>query len=88
MRATLHAFGYALHPEKGWCVYHRRDEPEITGVILTRHGGVRLPDHLRRVMQDLARGKETREFQRLEGYRGYAAMVARRPGLSRSRKNR
>src|SRR5262249_29363620 len=55
VRAALHEFGYALHPEKGWRVYERRDEAEVTGVVLTRHGGVRLPDRLRQVMQDLSR---------------------------------
>jgi RNA-directed DNA polymerase len=79
VRATLHAFGYALHPEKGWCVYHRRDEPEITGVILTRHGGVRLPDRLRGVMQALVRSGDAHDARRLDGYRGYTAMVTRRP---------
>jgi hypothetical protein len=81
VRAVLHEFGYALHPEKGWAEHHRRDEPEITGVILTRRGGVRLPDRLRQVMQELARSKDGRDARRLEGYRGYAEMVARRPGL-------
>src|SRR5262249_11044615 len=28
VRATLHAFGYVLHPEKGWNVYERDDEAE------------------------------------------------------------
>ena len=28
VRATLHEFGYTLHPEKGWRVHQRRDEPE------------------------------------------------------------
>ena len=51
VRASLHEFGYILHPKKGWQVRLRRDEPEITGVILTRHGRVRLPDRLRRAMR-------------------------------------
>jgi RNA-directed DNA polymerase len=79
VRAALHEFGYALHPKKGWRVYHRRDEPEITGVILTRHGGVRLPEPLRRAMRTLRRSGDPRDADRLAGYRGYAAMVRKRP---------
>ncbi|MCI0463982.1 MAG: reverse transcriptase family protein [Gemmataceae bacterium] len=86
VRATLHEFGYELHPEKGWCVYSRLAEPEITGVILTRRGGVRLPERLQRVMRTLAGSKDALDAQRLEGYRGYSAMVARRPGRRRARK--
>jgi hypothetical protein len=78
VRAALHEFGYELHPEKGWCVHRRRDEPEITGVILTRRGGVRLPERIRRVMQVLARSAGERAARRLEGYQAYAAMVTRR----------
>jgi RNA-directed DNA polymerase len=79
VRSALHEFGYALHPEKGWRVYGRGDEPEVTGAILTRTGRVRLPDRLRRLMRTLARSADPRDAQRLEGYKGYAAMVTRRP---------
>jgi RNA-directed DNA polymerase len=79
VRATLHEFGYALRSDKGWCVHLRSDEPEVTGVVLARNGGVRLPERLRRVMQSLARSDRLRDAQRLEGYQGYAAMVTRRP---------
>jgi RNA-directed DNA polymerase len=86
VRATLHEFGYALHPDKGWCVYRRGDEPEITGVILTRRGRVRLPEHIHEVMQSLRRSADARDAQRLQGYLAYAAMVARRPVGRRARK--
>jgi hypothetical protein len=79
VRATLHEYGYVLHPEKGWRVYRRRDEPEITGVILTRHGGVRLPDRMRQTMRALAWSRDPRDADRLGGYRGYEAMVRKRP---------
>jgi hypothetical protein len=79
VRAALHEFGYMLHPKKGWRPYRRRDEPEITGLILTRHGGVRLPDRLRRVMGALRRSDEPGDADRLAGYWGYQAMVRRRP---------
>jgi hypothetical protein len=86
VRSVLHEAGYALHPEKGWRVYHRRDEPEVTGVILARQGGVRLPERLRRVMRALSRSRDARDACRLEGYRGYAEMVTRPPGSRRGRK--
>jgi hypothetical protein len=79
VRTTLHAFGYALHPHKGWRVHHRRDEPEVTGVILTRHGRVRLPDRVRQTMRALGRRPDPRAAERLAGYRGYEAMVQARP---------
>ena len=79
VRATLHEFGYILHPNKGWRVHQRRDEPEITGVILTRHGRVRLPDHLRRVMRGLGRSNNPHDACRLAGYIGYQAMIQKRP---------
>ena len=79
VRSALHEFGYALHPEKGWRVYQRSDEPEVTGAILTRTGRVRLPDRLLRAMRALARSADPRDLQRLEGYQGYAAMMTKRP---------
>ncbi len=81
VRAVLHEFGYTLHLEKGWRVYHRRDEPEITGVILTRHGRVCLPDNLRRAMRALTHSKDPRDARRLAGYQGFQAMVTKRPRL-------
>jgi hypothetical protein len=80
VRVILHEYGYTLHPEKGWRMYHRRDEPEITGVILTRHGRVCLPAAMKRRMRKLGRSADPRDAARLEGYRGYEAMVTRRPG--------
>lgn len=79
VRAVLHEFGYAPHSQKGWLVFERGDEPEVTGAVLSRSGGVRLPDRVRRAMRLLARGADPRDAQRLEGYRGYAAMVTKRP---------
>ena len=79
VRGVLHEFGYSLHPKKGWRVHQRRDEPEITGVILTRHGRVRLPDRLRRAMRALEHSDDPRDADRLAGYQGYQAMVRRRP---------
>jgi RNA-directed DNA polymerase len=79
VRATLHEFGYILHPNKGWRVHQRRDEPQITGVILTRRGRVRLPDHLRRVMRRLKHSDNPHDACRLAGYFGYQAMIQIRP---------
>jgi RNA-directed DNA polymerase len=79
VRAVLHEFGYILHLKKGWMLHHRRDEPEITGVILTRNGRVRLPDHLLRAIRTLSRSDNPRDADRLAGYQGYQAMVHKRP---------
>jgi hypothetical protein len=79
VRAALHEFGYTLHPKKGWRMYQRRDEPEITGVILTQHGRVRLPDRLRRAMRALRYSDDPRDVWRLAGYLGYQAMIQKRP---------
>jgi hypothetical protein len=79
VRSALSEFGYELNGTKGWCVFDRCDEPEVTGAILTRAGGVRLPDRLRRVMRELARSGNPRDAQRLRGYEGYAAMISRPP---------
>ncbi|MFO0844325.1 MAG: reverse transcriptase family protein [Gemmataceae bacterium] len=79
VRTALHEFGYVLHPKKGWRVYRRRDEPEVTGLILTRHGGVRLPDRLRETMRRLGRSGDPGALERLAGYKGYEAMVRKRP---------
>jgi hypothetical protein len=79
---TLLEFGYRLHPTKGWCLHTRGDEPEVTGVILTRRGKVRLPARLREIMARLARSRDPADGQRLEGYRAYEVMVTRRhPGV-------
>jgi hypothetical protein len=86
VRGVLHEFGYALHPEKGWRVQHRHDEPKVVGLILTRQGRVRLPDEVRQTMHTLARSDDPRDLDRLAGYRGYAAMIGARPGRRRSRK--
>lgn len=79
VRATLHEFGYLLHPKKGWRLHERRDEPEITGVILTRHGRVRLPDRARQKMRRLRRGREPGDADRLAGYVGYWTMIRKPP---------
>ena len=78
VRGALHEFGYALHPDKGWRVHELRDEPEITGLVLTRSGGVRLPERIREVMRVLARSSDPHDAERLEGYRGYARLVTGR----------
>jgi hypothetical protein len=84
VRAVLHEFGYVPHPKKGWRLQHRREEPEITGVILTRHGRVRMPDRVRRAMRALRHGDSPQDVERLAGYLGYEAMVCR-PGRRKYR---
>lgn len=88
VRGVLHEFGYTLHPEKGWRVHHRHDEPEITGLILTRRSRVRLPDVLRRLMRELSMSKDPHDLQRLVGYEGYEAMVTARPRRSSTPRER
>lgn len=79
VRATLSEFGYALHPKKGWRVHRRSDEPEITGVILTRNGKVRLRDAMRRTMDALAVSDHPQDAGRLAGCLAFEAMLAERP---------
>ncbi|MCI0704387.1 MAG: reverse transcriptase family protein [Planctomycetia bacterium] len=104
VRAVLHEFGYALHPTrqegvaggtrggfpltKGWRIYDRLDEPEVTGAILTSSGGVRLPERLRLVMRELARSSDPRDLERLKGYMGYAAMLTSRAARRKARKKK
>jgi hypothetical protein len=85
VRAALHEIGYTLHPRKGWQVHDRRDEPVITGVVLTRYGGVRLPDHLRRAKAALTHSDDPGAAARLQGYLGYEAMIRKRPRRRGSR---
>jgi len=88
VRIALHEFGYMLHPSKGWRVYYRSDEPEVTGVILTRSGGVRLPERLLRVMRSLAWSRDPRDLERLKGYQGYSAMLTSRAARRKARKKK
>ena len=79
VRATIRQFEYTLHPRKGWHVWYRRDEPEVTGVILTKRGGVDVPDSMRAIMKTLKRTAKTEEQKRkLAGYEGYRKMIRRR----------
>lgn len=77
IRAILRTAGYELHPQKGWQVYHKRDEPQITGVILTQEGGVEIPDWVKWRIAELRRSKD--DNHRLQGYLAYRKMVERRP---------
>jgi hypothetical protein len=83
VRSLLSEFGYTLHPEKGWRVQYRRDEPEMVGVVLTRGGKVRLPEEVRRKMANLRGSSDPRDIARLAGYKGYASMLTRRPKVGR-----
>lgn len=79
VRAVLHEFGYALHPKKGWRVFHQlRGDPEVTGVILTRRG-VRLPEAMKQRIRRLAASDNPADARRLEGYAAYEATILRRP---------
>jgi RNA-directed DNA polymerase len=82
VRAILREMGYRLHSEKGWKVYQRRDEPEITGVILSKHGDVRIPEAIARTIRELERRGNPDDHDRLAGYRAYRNMVENRPAPS------
>jgi RNA-directed DNA polymerase len=75
IRSALGEYGYHLHD---WRVWEDSDEPQITGITLTKRGGVALPDELRATMRQLARSRDPVDQARLQGYRSYEAMVARR----------
>lgn len=79
VRAILHESGYQLHPRKGWHVWNRREEPKITGVVLTKRGQVELPESMRRLMRALSQSKDITDRARLAGYEGYEAMIKRAP---------
>jgi RNA-directed DNA polymerase len=87
VRAVLHAHGYVLNDSKGWRVLTRADKPEITGAVLTRDGRVDVPEHIRATMRQLAVSNDTDAARRLAGYRGYAAMITKRP-VQRPNRNR
>ncbi|NDJ52073.1 MAG: RNA-directed DNA polymerase [Chloroflexi bacterium] len=75
IRGILREHGYRLHPRKGWRVWLRRDEPELTGLILTRRGGVDIPDSMKVIMRELEKGQSEDQAQRLSGYEGFRHMV-------------
>lgn len=77
VRKRLREVGYTLHPRKGWHVWHRHEQPELTGLVLRRNGGVELPESLKRIMRTLAQSQHPHDRARLAGYQGYEAMVRR-----------
>jgi RNA-directed DNA polymerase len=79
VRALLRQSGYTLHPRKGWHVWNRRDEPQVTGVILKRHGDVDIPDSMLRIMRALSDSRDPLDQARYAGYQGYRTMVTREP---------
>lgn len=78
VRSQLRQAGYTLHPTKGWQIWRRRDEPELTGLVLTRRGTVELPAALRQQIRALERSNDPLDRQRLQGYAGFAAMLRRK----------
>jgi len=79
VRRVLHDYGYRLHARKGWRVWRRGENAEITGLVLTRDGGVDVPPEMREHMRDLKRGGTPEDLLRLAGYEGYRQMVQRGP---------
>jgi RNA-directed DNA polymerase len=79
--ASLHEFGYELKAEK-WHQYRAEDEPEITGLILRKHGKVTIPDAMRQKIRQLEQNEA--ESSRLAGYRGFQKMAEKAPRLQRN----
>ncbi|MBX3083492.1 MAG: RNA-directed DNA polymerase [Anaerolineae bacterium] len=79
VRSVLHEYGYALHPDKGWQVWDRDEEPTITGVVITKHGSVDIPDSMKRIMRTLQQHGTAADDTRLQGYQGYQRMITREP---------
>jgi hypothetical protein len=77
VRGVLRQYGYSLHPDKGWHVWDRRDEPTITGVVVTRRGTVDIPDSMKHIMRTLGRSADPDDQVRLAGYKGYQQMITR-----------
>jgi RNA-directed DNA polymerase len=82
VRATLSEYEYRLNATKGWRVYERGDEPEITGAVLTKQGKIALPEHIRQTMRQLARSRDPYDATRLDGYRAYESMLKNKPKLA------
>jgi len=83
IRSILRAEGYDLHPQKGWNVYQKRDEPQVTGVILTKNGGVAVPDWVNQRIEDLKKSSKHDEQaqNRLLGYFSYKLMIEKRKAM-------
>ncbi|MDX2078215.1 MAG: reverse transcriptase family protein [bacterium] len=83
IRAILRAEGYDLHPKKGWNVYHKRDEPQVTGVILTKNGGVAVPDWVNQRIADLKKSAKDDEqaHNKLLGYFSYKLMIEKHKAM-------
>lgn len=77
VRSRLREYGYTLHPRKGWRIWRRADQPELTGLTLDRTGGVDLPPSLKRIMRTLAQSQHPHDRRRLAGYEAYREMVRR-----------
>lgn len=78
VRSILGQYGYRLHPQKGWHVWRRGEEPTVTGVVLKRRGDVDIPESMQRIMRELARSRNPQDVARLTGYIGYQEMVKRK----------
>ncbi len=67
--------GYQVQPRKGWQLHRAAQEPEVTGLVLGRGGGIRAPVRIHREIRKLRwrlwwkRDDKTRA--RLRGYEGF-----------------
>ncbi|MEP7285037.1 MAG: reverse transcriptase family protein [Chloroflexota bacterium] len=76
IRALLREAGYRLHPDKGWHIWRRQDQPEVTGLTLTKRGTVEIPESMQRIIRVLQASDNEADQKRLAGYEGYRSMVA------------
>lgn len=84
--AILRDSGYRLHPAKGWTLWRRRDEPEVTGLVLTQAGRVEVSPTIRAILRELEDAPGT---QLRAGYEGFRSMAETRPaGLKASQPRR
>jgi RNA-directed DNA polymerase len=79
VRRILREYGYRLNTQKGWQIWSRTDEPEITGLVLTKRGTVDIPDVMKQKMKQLAQSDDEYDTFVLSGYEGYRQMISRNP---------
>jgi RNA-directed DNA polymerase len=84
VRSALAEFGYTLHPQKGWQMWDKRDQPQVTGLVLKKNGQVDLPPEVRKIMRHLERSDSAYDASRLAGYYAYESMVTQRPAAERA----
>ncbi|WP_372368837.1 reverse transcriptase domain-containing protein [Candidatus Uabimicrobium sp. HlEnr_7] len=70
---VLLKFGYEISAQKGWKTFRAEDEPEITGIILTRDGKLRVPQRIHDKLSQLYLQDTTNYHTQMQikGYNSY-----------------